>query len=166
MSAVEILDEEIDDRVGASDPRYNAIAPFSGPFRPLGLERGLIIRGLRGGALILDHVEGQVYRPVGGRIEGHNDYVCATMNVLWALGDRHQFMAPSRKNSIRHICMGYGPLRDHTGTHHFGKKDLLRLYLRHRLRLRILLARTKVICFLKDNALFLYFHLSGLIHFF
>ena len=145
MSVVEILDEEIDGCVGASDPRYNAIAPFSGLFRPLGLDCGLIIRGLRGGALILDPVEGQLYRPVGDRIEGHNDYVCTTMNVLWALGERHQFTGPNKENSIRHVCLGYSHLRNHNGLHHFGKKELLRLYLLHRLRLRILLARSKVI---------------------
>lgn len=146
MSVVEVFREEgVDSHVDVSDPHYNKIDFFGGLFRPVGIDRGLIIRGLRGGALILDPVAGQIYRPVAGRVVGPDDYVCATLNTLWALDDRHHLMSQEQKSGIRRICVGYGTLRAHTGIHHFGKKDLLLLYLRHRLRLRVLLARSKVI---------------------
>lgn len=145
MSVIEVFGEEaVDNHIGVSDPRYNKIDFFGGLFRPVGLDHGLIIRGLRGGALILDPVGKQIYRPVAGRVVGPDDYVCATLNTLWALHDRHHLMEREEKSGIRRICVGYGRVRDHTGLHHFGKKDLLLLYLRHRLRLRVLLARSKV----------------------
>ena len=146
MSDAEVSDEEIDRLFDVSDRQYNPIGRFGDLNRPMGLEKGLIIRGLRGGVLILDTASGQVYKPVSGRLAG-DDFVCETLNLLWSMGDRHGFVAAEKKKNVRHSCPGYAGLRCHSGLHIFLKKDLLRLYLRHRLRLRIVLARSTVILF-------------------
>lgn len=146
MSDAEVSDEEIDCLLDVSDRRYNPIAPFGEFSRPLGLERGLIIRGIRGGVLLLDTVGNQVYKPVSGRLAG-DDFVCETLNLLWSMGDRHGFVAAEKQKNVRHSCTGYAGLRCHSGLHTFLKKDLLRLYLRHRLKLRVVLARSTVTVF-------------------
>lgn len=146
MSDAEVSDAEIDGLFDVSDARYNPIAPFSEFSRPLGLVRGLLVRGLRGGVLVLDPVAGQIYKPLSGRLDG-DDFVCETLNLLWSLGERQGFVADEKKKTVRHSCPGYAGRRCHSGRHRFEKKDLLLLYLRHRLRLRIVLARSTVSLF-------------------
>ena len=128
---------------GVTDKLYTPV-PFNGDFnRPFGLETALMIRGMRGGVIIVDTLGEQAYKPVKGRLSGE-DYVCETCNLLWSLGDREPWLAFERKRTQRHSCPGYTTLRAHTGEHVFTKYDLLRLYLRHRLKLRITLAASKV----------------------
>ena len=128
-----------------TDPLYTPV-PFNGDFnRPFGCETALMIRGHRGGVIILDTTDEQAYKPVKGRLSGE-DYVCETCNLLWSLGDRDSWLAAERKRAQRHSCPGYPTLREHTGEHRFTKYDLLRLYLRHRLKVRLVLAASKV-CF-------------------
>lgn len=143
MSDAEVSDDEIEGFFDVSDVRYNPIAPFDEFTRPLGLVRGLLVRGLRGGVLVLDTVAGQIYKPVSGRLDG-DDLVCETLNVLWSMGERQGFVAEEKSKTVRHSCPGYAGRRCHSGRHRFAKKDLLLLYLRHRLRLRVLLARSTV----------------------
>jgi hypothetical protein len=130
-----------------TDKLYTPV-PFHGDFsRPFGLKTALLIRGMRGGVIVLDTSGEQAYKPVKGRLSGE-DYVCETCNLLWSLGDREAWLTGERKRTQRHSCPGYPNLRAHTGEHVFRKYDLLRLYLRHRLKLRITLAASKVTQFL------------------
>lgn len=125
------------------DYRYNRVVWYAGP-RPLGLGKALMLRGIRGGVVILDTFGEQLYKPVSGRLAG-DDYVCETLNTLWSLGDRCGYIAEEHKRGgERHPCPGYSGLRCHTGEHLFTKRDVLRLYLRHRLRLRLVLAQSRV----------------------
>ncbi len=126
------------------DERYNAVRYNGGFARPFGLATALLIRGVRGGVIILDTSGSQVYKPVSGRLAGE-DYVCETCNTLWSLGHRGGPVAVERRRGgARHPCPGYPGLRAHQGEHLFLKKHLVSLYLRHGLRLRIVLARSKV----------------------
>jgi len=103
------------------------------------------LRGHRGGVLILDPEEEQVYKPLAGRMGG-DDFVCETLNAVWSLGDRGGSIAVERrKNGERHPCRGYPGLRAHSGNHKFTKRHLLLLLTRHRLKVRIVLAESKVI---------------------
>ena len=138
-----------------TDPLYTPV-PFNGDFnRPFGCETALMIRGHRGGVIILDTTDEQAYKPVKGRLSGE-DYVCETCNLLWSLGDRDSWLAAERKRTERHSCPGYPTLRGHTGEHRFTKYDLLRLYLRHRLKVRLVLAASKVCFYLSISHLLLF----------
>ena len=134
--------EDTDTRVfRVTDPYYNHV--HSPRFaRPHGAERALLLRGLRGGYIVLDIYRWQIYKPNRGRHAGH-DFVCATVNTLWSLGDRRVYLENERAEG--HKCPGYTHLREHTGRHHFSKNAVLLLQLRHRLRLRVVLARSTVI---------------------
>lgn len=126
---------------------YNYV-PFNGGLRrPFCLATALLVRGPRGGDIIVDTSREQAYRPVEGRPSGE-DYVCATCDLLWSLGDREDWLAFERKETRHMPCPGYPHLRRHAGDHIFTKYDLLRMYLRHRLRVRILLAGSTVIMFI------------------
>ncbi len=141
------------------DYRYNRVVWYAGP-RPLGLGKALMLRGIRGGVVILDTFGEQLYKPVNGRLAG-DDYVCETLNTLWSLGDRCGYIAEEHKRGgERHPCPGYSGLRCHTGEHLFTKRDVLRLYLRHRLRLRLVLAQSRVsfLFYLEDLVVYGLFH--------
>ena len=121
--------------------------PFNGDRLklPFCLGSALLIRGHRGAVTLLDTLREQAYKPVPGRRPADSDdYVCETCNLLWSLGDRDECLVSERRRARRHPCCGYPGPRGHTGEHRFTKYDVLRLYLGHRLRLRILLAGSTV----------------------
>ena len=139
---------EIDGLVSRSVAnRFFNYVPFNGDRLglPFCLGSALLIRGHRGAITLLDTSREQAYKPVPGRrLADGEDYVCETCNLLWSLGDRNECLVSERRSARRHPCRGYPGLRGHTGDHRFTKYDVLRLYLGHRLRLRILLAGSTV----------------------
>lgn len=138
---------------------YNYV-PFNGDRLklPFCLGSALLIRGHRGAVTLLDTSREQAYKPVPGRCPADaEDYVCETCNLLWSLGDRDECLVSERRRARHHPCRGCPGLRGHTGEHLFTKYDVLRLYLSHRLKLRILLAGSTV----SDILLPLYTCVSG-----
>ena len=139
---------EIDGLVSRSVAnRFFNYVPFNGDRLglPFCLGSALLIRGHRGAITLLDTSREQAYKPVPGRrLADGEDYVCETCNLLWSLGDRDEGLISERRRARRHPCCGSPGPRGHTGDHRFTKYDVLRLYLGHRLRLRILLAGSTV----------------------
>lgn len=127
------------------DPYYN---PVHTPrfARPQGVDYALLLRDLCGRSLVLDINRWQIYQPTLDSHVGH-DFVCATLSTLWSLGDRRAHLDVEITNGSPK-CSGYVDLREHCGKHLFTKSAALLLQLRHRLRLRIVLARSTVISFL------------------
>ena len=142
-------EETAGENVGVEDVGYNRI--YGSHFaRPYGVENALLLRGLRGGYIVLDTDRDQIYKPEKGRRIRH-DFVCETVSALWSLGDRGPALKV-QKDKGRHKCHGYSHLRGHTCNHRFTKWDVLRLLLRHRLRLRVVLARSRVsLCILIND---------------
>ncbi len=146
-SGDEVEEEEEEVEEAPTDPvdphAYNAVPYDDGFARPLGCNHALKMRGHRGGVLVLDMANDQIYKPVKGRVSGE-DFVCETLNVLQSLGDRQRIAGEKERGGERHPCPGYIGLRLHTGEHRFLKYDALRLQLRHRLKLRLVIAGSKV----------------------
>ena len=149
------------DSDAVTSPAYNFVelsarGSYALPFG-LNRENALLLRGMRGGVIVLDMGGQQIYKPVGGRLAGE-DFVCETLNVLWSLGDRAGPLADGKKKGgERHLCRGFTNLRAHVGAHKFVKRDVLRLYLRHRLKLRIVIGRSKVR--LTDSPFYIYIYI-------
>lgn len=126
------------------DPHsYNPVPRDDSFARPLGCNHALKMRGLRGGMLVLDMFREQIYKPVKGRVFGE-DFICETLNVLQSLGERQRIAGEKERGGERHPCPGYVEMRLHRGEHRFLKYDALRLQLRHRLKLRLVIAGSKV----------------------
>ena len=107
----------------------------------------IYIRGVRGGILFYDPVNHQLYRRTGA--VGANNFAelvrvvkCVTIPTLRSLGhDLAGYPAPGQAEPDG--CSGHPGIEVHHDHPLFLDRDLRMLYLRHGLRLRVLLHRSK-----------------------
>jgi len=113
----------------------------------------ILARGLRGGVLFYDPIEEQVYRRTAAR--GVNAIVagepvrrvkCVTVETLQSLGRAPHVPQQQQQQQQQQAgpCPGHPGIEAHCQHDKFREYDLKRLYLRHGLRLRVVLHRSKV----------------------
>jgi len=105
-------------------------------------------RGLRGGVLFYDPIEEQVYRRTAAKgmsalVAGEpvRTVKCVTVETLRSLGREPGCDGQKQEGGP---CAGHPSIEGHCEHRKFREYDLKRLYLRHGLRLRVLLHRSKV----------------------
>ena len=107
----------------------------------------IYVRGLRGGILFYDPVNGQLYRRTGAvGADNFAEFVrvvrCVTVPTLRSLGHNLAgYPAPGQHEDGN--CGGHPAIEVHHVHPLFEERDLRMLYLRHSLRLRITLHRSK-----------------------
>lgn len=107
----------------------------------------IYVRGLRGGILFYDPVNRQLYRRTGAvGAENYAEFArvvrCVTVPTLRSLGhDLAGYPAPNQPDIGD--CCGHPAIEVHHDHPLFEERDLRMLYLRHGLRLRVLLHRSK-----------------------
>lgn len=132
---------ELDEYYDVMDDCYNRVRGVNFA-RPFGAVNVLLLRDLRSNFIVLDVDRGQVYRPRNG-CRGRHDFSCDTVNVLSSLRPQRIYPGPEGAEICRN-CPGYTYLREHSCDHDFCKEDVLKLLLCHRLKLRVVIARSVV----------------------